>query len=70
MGDRPVATAEDQKWEIENDARTLREAEEIKAEPKRLKKAIAELQKQADAAQQAVATANATTGLKKAFTSS
>ena len=34
------------KWEIENDARTLREAEEIKNDKKRLRAAIKELQEQ------------------------
>ena len=65
-----MATADDKQWEVEQDARTLREAEEIKAEPKRLKKAVVELKKQAEAAQRALAAVKATAGLKKAFTSS
>lgn len=63
-------TAQDKKWETESDARTLREAEEIKAKPKRFKKAAAELKKQAEAARRAVLLVNAKKGLKKAFPSS
>jgi len=60
-------TAEDKKWEVEGDARTLREAEEIKADSKRFKKAAAELEKQAEAARRAVLLVNTKKGLNKAF---
>lgn len=60
-------TAEDKKWEVESDARTLREAEEIKVDSGRFKKAAAELKKQAEAARRAVLLVNAKKGLKKAF---
>jgi len=59
----------DEKWEIEDDARTLREAEEIKADSKRFKKAAKELEKQAVAAKRASAVVNAKKGLNKAFPS-
>ena len=62
-----MATADDAKWEIEQDARTLREAEEIKVDSKRFRKAGKELKKQAEAARRASAAVNATKGLKKAF---
>ena len=65
-----MAVSEDKQWEVEQDARTLREAEEIKADSKRFKKAANELKKQSAAAQKAVANVNATKGLKKAFSSS
>ena len=69
MGDIAVAKSDDQ-WEVESDASTLREAEEIKADSKRFKKAVKELKKQSAAAQKAVANVNAAKGLKKAFSSS
>jgi len=61
--------ATDKQWDIENDARTLREAEEIKADSKRFKKAAKELKKQAEAAKRASAVVNATKGLGRTFTS-
>lgn len=36
-----MATAEDKKWEAENDCRTLTEAEEIRKDKDRLAKALA-----------------------------
>jgi len=68
MGGIAVGKSDDQ-WETESDASTLREAEVIKTDSKRFKKAVKELKKQMGATQKAVAAVNASAGLKKTFTS-
>ena len=47
-------TAQDKKWEIESNARTLKEATEITMDTGKLKKAFAELKKQAKVANKTV----------------
>lgn len=42
----PTSTANDDKWRAESDARTLRDASEILADPERLKRATKEHKKQ------------------------
>lgn len=55
------------KWQAEDDARTLMRASEIHGDKKRHGKAVKHLGKMADDAQRAVATAKASGGLKAAF---
>jgi len=61
--------SEDKKWQAESDARTLIEAQEILNDKTRIKRASAELKKQAQAAQDAEAQLVAKTGkrMKKMF---
>lgn len=60
----------DEQYETENDARILRQAEEIKVDAKRFKRAAKELEKQAKAMKRASAAVNVEKGLAKTFTSS
>jgi len=46
--------SEDEKWEIESDARTLVDAEVIKKDPKRYKKAVAKIKEQNAAGEEAI----------------
>ena len=50
----PSETVQDKKWEIERNASTLRDATELKMDPGKLKKAFAELKKQAKVANKTV----------------
>jgi len=50
----PTMTAEDKKWEIEADARTLVEAEMVRKDPKRFKAAVAQIKKENAARKTAV----------------
>lgn len=51
--DKPKKIGGFDKWEVEDAARTLIEAQEIKAKPKFFKVVIVEVQKQAEAAKRA-----------------
>ncbi len=55
------------KWEVESAARTLIEAQEIKAKPKFLKVVIKEVEKQAEAARRAALEKKVAAKLIKAF---
>ena len=55
----PVAMSDDAKWRAEDDARTVIRAQEILGDPKRKTAAVAQLKKQAEAANAAVAHATA-----------
>ena len=60
----PSVSADDKKWKIENDARTLADAQEIRADAKRYAAACKELKDKAKNTQLAV---KVEAGLKAAF---
>lgn len=62
-----IAVKSDEKYEVEDAARTLIRAAEIRQDKKLFPKVQKELAKQAEAAQAAAAEAKAAKGLKKVF---
>lgn len=65
---QPAKTEQDKKWERENDARALIEAQEIRDDPKRYKGAMQGLKdKQEETAKTAALEAKVAKDLKKTF---
>lgn len=62
-----ITTSDDIKWKIQDAARTVMHAEEIKADTKLWPKVQKELTRQADAAKRASLEGKVRTGMKRAF---
>ena len=54
MGEITAMSEDDRKWEIESDARSLVEAELVRKDPKRFKKAVALIKKENAARKEAI----------------